>query len=634
MLELIRSAAKTWIAKVILALITIPFALWGVESYIRTSPGTNTIAKVGGDKVTGQEYDNAVRTQLDQLRQRFGGQIDASIMDNPEMRKGVLDQLIDQRVLDKATKTGTMAVSDARLRDLIVNNPNFMDNGQFSPTLYERILKAQGYSAASFEAALRQDTERQQFLDSVANTAIVSNTTIKAFLQASEQSREIAVVFVSPATFLEKVQVTPEQAQAFYDKNKAEFTIPEQARAEYIELSVDALAPAIAVTADEVKAYYETNKARYVTKEERKASHILISVAKDAKDADKKAAEEKANQLFAQLKKNPKDFADLAKKNSQDPGSAANGGDLGFFGRGMMVPQFDKAAFEGKKDELLGPVQTDFGYHIIRVTDIKPEKGKSIADATPEIEGELKKQKASRKFAELAEKFSNAAFEQSSSLKAAAEVTGLPIKQSPFFAKGQAFQPPFNNAKLSTALFSDEVLKNKRNTEAIEVGTSTLVVARVLESKPAVVRPFAELQVGLIQRLAREEATKLAKADGEAKLAALKAGKEETKFPAALAVSKANPAGLQPGVIDAAMRANPKSLPAYVGHADPSGTYALIKVTKVVDAPAPDEAKLTATRQRLQQTLGQKELLSVIAQLRSDVGVSISPGATDKKADK
>jgi peptidyl-prolyl cis-trans isomerase D len=390
----------------------------------------------------------------------------------------------------------------------------------------------------------------------------------------------------------------------------------------------------VTVSADEVKTFYDTNKSRYVTKEERKASHILISVAKDAKDAEKKAAEEKANQLFAQLKKNPKDFADLAKKNSQDPGSAANGGDLGFFGRGMMVPQFDKAVFEAKKDDLLAPVLTDFGYHIIRVTDVKPEKGKSLAEATPEIEGELKKQKASKKFAELAEKFSNAAFEQSASLKAAAEVTGLPIKQSGFFAKGQAFQPPFNNAKLSTALFSDEVLKNKRNTEAIEVGASTLVVARVLETKPAVVKPFADLQVALIQRLAREEAVKLAKQDGEAKLAALKAGKEETTFPALVAVSKANPAGLNPGVIDAAMRANTKTLPTYVGYADPSGTYTVIKVAKVVDAAQPDEAKLSTTRQRLQQTLGQKELVSVIAQMRNEIGVSIAAGATDKKTDK
>jgi len=634
MLELIRSAAKTWIAKVILLLITIPFALWGVESYIRPTPGANTVATVGGDKVTSQEYDNAVRTQLEQLRQRFGGQIDASIMDNPEMRKGVLDQLIDQRVLDKTTKGGAMAVSDSRLRDIIVSNTNFHDNGQFSPALYERVLKAQGYSATSFEAAVRQDTERQLFLDSVANTAMVSNASVQNYLQASEQSREVAVVFITPAAFASKVTVTPEQAQAFYDKNKAEFTIPGQVRAEYVELSIDTLAPSVTVPADEIKSYYETNKTRYVTKEERKASHILINAAKDAKDADKKVAEEKANQLFAQLKKNPKDFADLAKKNSQDPGSAVNGGDLGFFGRGMMVPQFDKAAFEGKKDELLGPVLTDYGYHIIRVTDIKPEKGKTLADVTPEIEGELKKQKASRKFAELAEKFSNAAFEQSASLKAASEATGLPIKQSAFFAKGQAFQPPFNNAKLSNAMFGDEVLKNKRNTEAIEVGANTLVVARVLESKPALVRPFAELQVGLMQRLARDEAAKLAKADGEAKLAALKAGKTDVTFPALLAVSKANPAGLQPSVVDAAMRASPKVLPSYVGVADPAGTYTLIKIAKIVDAPAADEAKLAATRQRLQQTLGQNELVALISQRRQEIGVSVAAGATDKQADK
>ncbi len=634
MLEVIRSAAKTWIAKVILVLILIPFALWGVESYIRPSSGTNTVAKVGGEKISGQEYDNAIRTQLEQLRQRFGNQIDATIMDSPEMRKGVLDQLLDQRVLDKTTQGSAMALSDQRLRELIVTNPNFMDKGQFSPALYERILKAQGYTASGFEATMRKDTERQQFLDSVANTAIVSNTSIRNFLQASEQAREIAVVFISPATFVSKVNVTPEQAQAFYDKNKIEFTIPEQVRAEYVELSIDALAPSIKVSADEVKAYYETNKARYVSREERKASHILISAAKDAKDDDKKVAEAKANQLFAQLKKNPKDFAELAKKHSQDPGSAVNGGDLGFFQRGMMVPQFDKAAFDGKKDELLGPVLTDFGYHIIRVTDIKPEKGKSLADATPEIEGELKKQQASRKFAELAEKFANAAFEQSASLKAASDVVGLPIKQSMFFAKGQAFQPPFNIAKLSNALFGDDVLKNKRNTEAIEVGTNTLVVARVLESKPAVLRPFAELQVPLIQRLAREEAMKLAKADGEAKLANLKAGKAEVTFPALLPVSRANPAGLPPGVIDAAMRANPKTLPVYVGYADPAGTYTLIKVAKVVDAPLADEAKLAATRQRLAQSIGQNELISVIAQRRHEIGVTITPGATDKKTDK
>ncbi|MEI6738569.1 MAG: peptidylprolyl isomerase, partial [Pseudomonadota bacterium] len=499
---------------------------------------------------------------------------------------------------------------------------------------YERVVRAQGYNAAAFENLLRQDSERQQFLESVTNTAIVSKSSIQSYIQANEQSREVAIVVVTPDLFLPNVKITPENAQAYYVKNPKDFTIPEQVRAEYVELTLEALAPSITVAADEIAKYYEDNKSRYVVKEERKASHILINAAKDAKEADKKSAEDKANLLFAQLKKSPKDFAELAKKNSQDPGSGANGGDLGFFSRGMMVPQFDKAVFAGKKDELLGPILTDFGYHIIRVTEIKPEKGKSLSDVAPEIEGELKKQKATRKFAELAEKFSNAGFEQSASLKAAAEVANLSIKQTGFFAKGQTFQPPFNNPKLATALFTDEVLKNKRNTEAVEIGSSSLVIARVVESKPAVVRPFSEVQIGLIQRLAREEAVKLAKEDGEAKLSALNAGKGDVKFPALLAVSRVSPGGLQAPVLDAAMRANPKLLPTYVGYADPSGTYTLIQVAKIIDAPQPDDAKLSTTRSRLQQTLGQNELIAMLAQMRKENDVSIAKGATEKKTDK
>ncbi len=634
MLEAIRSAAKTWVAKVVLVLITIPFALWGVESYVRNAPGTNTIATVAGEKIVGQEFDNAVQNQLSRLRQQFGNQIDATVMDNPEMRKGVLDQLIDQRLLDKASRSNGLMVSDPRLRELIVTNTNFQEDGKFSPTLYERVIKAQGYSAASFEASMRQDSVRQQFLDSVANTAIVAKTSVQGYIQANEQSREVAIVMIAPEVFISKINVTPEEAKAFYDKNPKDFTIPEQVRAEYVELSLDALAPSIVVSADDVAKYYADNKSRFVTKEERKASHILITVAKEAKDDVKKAAEDKANGLLAQIKKTPKDFADLAKKNSQDPGSGANGGDLGYFSRGMMVPAFDKAVFGGNKDELLGPILTDFGYHIIRVTDVKPEKGKSLADATPEIEGEIKKQKASRKYAELAEKFSNAAFEQSASLKATAEVANLTIKQSGFFAKGQAFQPPFNNPKLSTALFTDDVLRNKRNTEAVEISASSLVVARVVESKPAIVRPFAEVQNGLTQKLARDQAIALAKKDGEAKLAALQAGKGDVKFPALLAVSRASAGGLQTAVIDAAMRANPKSLPTYVGYAAPSGTYTLIQVAKIIAAPAADEAKLAAIRSRLQQTIGQNELVSMLVDLRKEHNVSIVKGAINKPSDK
>jgi peptidyl-prolyl cis-trans isomerase D len=632
MLELIRNAAKTWIAKVILVLILVPFALFGLEGYLRQGVSADAVATVAGEKILSTEYDAAVQNQLERFRQQFGTQIDASIMDNPEMRKGVLDQLINQRLIDRTAASEGLKLTEAKVLDLIQNNPNFQEDGKFSTKLYERILRAQGRSHEQFKALLRQDLERQQFVDSFATTSFVSKASVAGYLAATEQSRDIAIVNIAPDAFAAKVNVTTDDVKKYYDDNKKEFTIPEQVRAEYVALSIEALAPSIKVAAEDVKKYFETNKARFISKqEERKASHILITAAKDASAADKKAAEDKAKGLFAELQKNPKRFAELAKANSQDPGSGANGGDLGFFGRGQMVPPFEQAAFGAKKDEILAPVLSDFGYHIIVVTDIKPEVGKSLAEATPEIEGELKKQEASRKFAELAEKFSNAGFENSSSLKAAADVASLSIKQTPFFSKAQGIAP-FNNPKLSTAFFASSVQTEKRNTEAVEVGQNNLVIARLLESKPAVVRPLEEVQAGITQRLTRERTLALVKADGEAKLAELKAGKAGVTFPALLSVSRANPGGLPPNVIDAAMRVNPKALPAFAGVDNPAGGYTLIQVAKVNDAPAADETKLTQTRSRIEQALSQKEILAVLAVKREENRVEVKKGATDKKA--
>ncbi|MCY7388396.1 MAG: SurA N-terminal domain-containing protein [Burkholderiales bacterium] len=635
MLETIRTATKTWVAKVILALITIPFALWGVESYIRTPSGQDTVSTVEKEKITTQEFQQAVRNQLDQFRQQFGGSIDASVMDNPEMRKSILDQLIDQRLVVEATKSSGLVVSDATLRERISTEPTFQQDGKFAATRYELFLKAQGLSAVGFESRMRQDLERQRFVESISSTAFTSNASVKQYMRASEQKREIAIVNIAPEQFTSQVKLTADSAKAYYEQKKADYTTPEQVRAEYIELSVDALTPTIQIPVEEIKAYYDANSGRYIQKEQRKASHILINVTPKATEVEKKAAKDKADTLFAQARKNPKDFAELAKKNSQDTGSAVNGGDLGLFARGMMVKPFEDAAFGAKKDDLVGPVLSDFGYHIIRVTDIQPEKGKSLAEVTPEIEGELKKQRAARKFAELAEKFTNAAYEQSSSLKAASDAVGVPTKQSAWMAKGQGMAPPFGNQKLQTALFSDDVQKNKRNTEAVEVATNTLVVARLLESKPAVVKPFAEVEAGIIARLTREEASKLALKSGEAKLAALKDGKAaDLTWPQLLSVSRASPGGLGPNVIEAAMKADPKSLPAYVGTENPGGGFVLVKVAKVIDAPVVDEAKLQTTRTRIAQAQTQQEILSTLAQIRAKSKVSIASDALTKKQEQ
>jgi peptidyl-prolyl cis-trans isomerase D len=281
---------------------------------------------------------------------------------------------------------------------------------------------------------------------------------------------------------------------------------------------------------------------------------------------------------------------------------------------------------------LVGPVETEFGYHIILVADIRPEVGKSLAEATPEVDAEIRKQKAQRKFAEVAEKFTNAAYEQSASLKAAAEVAGLTIRQGPWVLKGQGAAPPFNNPKLTQALFADEVAKGKRNTEAIEVAANTLVAARVLEHTPMNVRPFSEVENAIMQKLTREEAGKLAKKDGQEKLAALQAGNTvDLKWPTLLAVSRSNPGGLPPPVIDAAMKLQAKTLPAYTGTDNPGGGYSLIQVSKLIEAPAADEAKLKATKSRVAQALSQQEMMSMLAQVRTKVDVTIAKDALEKK---
>jgi peptidyl-prolyl cis-trans isomerase D len=632
MLETLRTASKTWVAKLILAAITVPFAFFGIDSYFRSNNSVDAIASVGDQKITRAEFDNAVKNQLDQFRSQFGDKIDASIMDNPEMRKSLLDQLVDQRVLTGAIQTVGLRVSDKALRERISTEPSWQDGGVFSNARYETFLKAQGMSAAGFENLMRKDMERQLFVESVAKTAITPSLSGEQFLLASEQSREVAIVNIAPEPFATQVKVTPEQAKIYYDGKAAEFAVPEQVRVEYLELSIDAIAPQMVVTPAEVKTVYDGNSARYVQKEERKASHILISVPKDAKEADKTAAKAKADALFAQVSKSPKDFADVAKKNSQDPGSAVAGGDLGFFAKDAMVKPFADAAFEAKKDDIVGPVLSDFGYHIIRLTDIRAEKSKSIAEVTPEIEGELKKQKAQRKFAESAEKLANLAYEQSNALKPAADAVGVTIKQSQWMSKGAGLMPPFSNPKLMAAIFSDEVIKNKRNTEAVEVAANSLVVARALESKPASTRPFPEVEQAIIARLTRDETGKLVKRDGEAKLAAVQSGQGDTKFPAGLVVSRAKPGGLSPNVVEAALKANPKTLPAYVGVDNPNGGYTLVQVSKIVDAPV-DAEKAKAASTRVDQAVGQQQLLSLIAQLRSKSDVTIKGGALDKKVD-
>ena len=635
MLQNIRDFAGNRIVRwLFIIFLVVPFGLFGIDAYINRVGSDGTVAHVGKARVTTTEFENALRRQADMYREQFRGQFDNSIMDNPEIRRAVLDQLVNEKLIALGAERSGLRIPDAALAERISRIPEFQVEGHFNKDRYAFAAKSQGMTPVAFDERLRQIFRLQEFRDSIAETTIVPKATIETFIKLSEQSREVSVVNLAPEAYLPKVKISPEQVKAYYDANAAEFTTPESARVEYVELSVDALAAKAEVPAEEVQRAYEDGMKRnqWGQPEERRASHILITAAADAKEADRKAAEAKAKEIAERVRKAPKTFADVAKKESQDPGSAAQGGDLGFFVPSAMVKPFADAVFAAKKGDIVGPVASEFGYHVILVTDIKPAKMKTLAEATPEIEATLKKQVAQRMFAESAEQFSNLVYEQSSSLQPAADALKLQVKQSPWISKGAPGFGPLASPKITAEIFSDNTLKAKRNTSAVEVAPGTLVAAHVLDHKAAELKPLDAVKADIERKLAREEALKLARQDGEAKLKELTEGKDAgVKWPAPLAVNRQKPGGLFPQVIDKAFRADTKKLPTYLGVETPAG-YSLVQVNRVIEVEKVDAGVRDRLAQQLKQSVAAEELEATLDALRDDVGVTVRREALEKKA--
>jgi len=631
-----REFAERKIVRLFFALfLVIPFGLFGIDYYFKAPIGGDTIATVGSQRIGQQDFDNAIRRQTEQYRAQFGANFDATLMENPEMRRGVLDRLVGERLLAAGAQGSGIRIGDQQLAERIKGEAVFHDaNGQFSRKNYEAIAKQEGLTPVGFDERLRENMRLSNYRDAIVETAFIPRATLDNFIRLSEQTREVSVVNIAPEPFLAKVKVGPEAVKEYYEAHKAEFTLPEQARVEYVELSSDALAAQVPVAAEDVKRIYDEQMkvGRWGQKEERKASHVLIAVKPDAKDDEKKAAEAKAKAIAAEVRKKGVVFAEVAKRESQDPGSAGQGGDLGFFASGAMVKPFEDAAFAAKKGEIVGPVASDFGYHVIQVTDIRPARVKSLADATPEIEAELKKNAAARRFAEVAEPFTNIVYEQPSSLKPAAELLKLNVQASGWFSKQFGAPPALSNPKLLAEIFSDDAIKAKRNTTAVEVRPGVLLAARVIEHKPSELRALEAVQADIQRRLQREEALKLAAAEGEAKLKDLQAGKEsaELKWPAVLAVNKLRPGGLFPPVLDAVLRADAKKLPAYVGVSTPAG-YSLVRVARVIELEKIDDAKREGLATQLRSAVAAQELEASLASVRSRVGVSVRKDALEKK---
>jgi peptidyl-prolyl cis-trans isomerase D len=363
--------------------------------------------------------------------------------------------------------------------------------------------------------------------------------------------------------------------------------------------------------------------------EERRASHILISAAEKGEKVKAKAT---AEDLLKEIQKNPAIFADLAKKNSQDPGSAAKGGDLGFFGRGMMVKPFEDVAYTLKEGEISGVVESDFGFHIIKVTGIHAAKEKPLAEVKGEIEDELKKTAASRKFAEAAEAFSNIVYEQSDSLKPAAEKFNLTVKQSGWIGrKAEAGSGPLANEKLLNSVFGDEAVKNKRNTEAVETAANTLVTARILEHKPSARQPFEAVKASIETLLKRQEAQTLARKDGEAQLEALKKGEDKLGWGVIKTVSRMDPRLIPQAAVAPIFKLDATKLPGYTGIDMPGTGYALFKLAKVDAGEKLDDTRRQAMLAQLNKLAMQEEVQTYLAALRTRYKVEINKAALEVK---
>lgn len=618
------------IVQVFLALITLPFAFWGVDSYIRNAANSNDVASVGDSKITQQQFQQAWREQQDRLRGMLGANYNPAMLETPEARQAVLNNLVDQRVLFLEASKKHLVASDNQLRDVISKIPALQENGQFSPTRYEAALKAQGLTQVGFEAQLRQDLTLQQLVGSVSDTGLVSASAAAALLRIQSEERQVAELRIAPEQFSAQAKPAEADVKKFYEDNKASFELPEQVRAEYVQLSLDALLSQVTVSPEEIKAWYDGHKDRYQQAEERRASHILI-----ASNGDVAKAKAKAEEVLKELQQNPAKFAELAKKESKDPGSADKGGDLGFFARGMMVKPFDDSVFSLKEGAMSGLVQSDFGFHIIKLTGIKPAKAKGLDEVKGEIEAELKRQAASRKFAEAAEVFSNTVYEQSDSLKPVAEKFKLPVQQSAWIGKrGGPAAGILSNDKLLAALFSDDALKNKRNTEAVEVGPNTLVAARVLEYKPAALKPFDTVKGQIEDILKLQQSAALARKSGEEQLAALqKSGEDKLGWSPVKTVSRLDPKQQMPGAaVQAVFKADTTKLPAYVGLEMPNnGGYALYKVSKVSQPENVDPAKGKALQREYTALTAQEDFAAYLAALRGRYKVEINTTALESK---
>jgi len=634
MFDIVHKHKRT--VQIVLALTMLPFAFFGVDSYFRNADRTPELATVGAEVITRNEFNEAVKEQQDRMREALGRNYDASMFDSPEVRFAVLESVVNQRLMQNKAKKEGFRVADGQLQQFISEMPAFQDNGRFSPERYKQMVANQSMTPAMFEDRLRRELALAPLQEPLALANIVARASGERYLGLLEQQREVAVAAIDAEPLVKDVKIDDAQLKAEYDANQDAFKTPEQVKFEYVLLTPDVVAGETPVDPADVKKQYDENAKVYTQAEERAAAHILVAVKPGASDDQKAAAKKKAVELAAQAKADPAKFGDLAKQNSQDLGSASQGGDLGSFVRGTMEKVFEDAVWSMKVGDISDPVQSDFGWHVIKLNAVSGAKIRPFDEVKSQIETDVRRQRAVQKFAAAADQFQNLVYEQADSLTGVAKAMNVPVQTSPLVTRTQAQAIALGSAKFVQTLFSPESLQSKRNTEAIEVGPNALMAGRIAEYKPSAARPFDEVKDEIRRQLIAKAATESAQKLGREKLALLEQGKTPKEAgltfarPLTVVRNQGRP-GVSPAALAKIFQVDAGKLPQHVGAANERGGYSIYRVEKVIMPGTTDPVRVNAASNRMGEQIGRELYTAYLATLRAKADVKINQANLEKK---
>jgi len=628
---------------VLLILILPSFALIGVSGYTNYVSGDHDLVEVGDSAITRQEFDEARRNQLQRMQSSAGGAFDPAVLDTPEARSALLESLIERRlIIDEATQE-RFSVSDAVLREAIASIPELQEDGRFSPQRYNEVLAAMGVSSRDFEQGQRAELALQRVLGPVGATAGVPASVTQEVEQALTAQRTVRLRAFDAANYTKQIQISDADVKAWYDANQQHLQVPEYVSADYLLLDEAAAMQGLPeITESEMRAYYEQNKSRYVMPARVQVSHIFIEAPENAPAAQRDEARGKAEAIAKRVAADPSRFAEIAKAESQDAGTADSGGKLGWITKGSWPAALEEAAFALKKGEVSGAVQGPDGYHVFLAEDVQAQAGETFEQAKAKVQAEIRRQLAADRYAEMATRLTDLVYDDQTSLQPAAQALGLQVRKADGIARDRLLGASdikgdnaaaqsddaqvLDDPRVRRALFSSQTYTEKHNSGVIEISPGVMVVVRVNEITPAHVLPLEKAEAFIRERLLAERSRDAARKAGEEVLAELKgkAGNEVPEgFGSAQVVSRVNPQEVGKPVLDAAFGADVQSLPAYVGVEGAQG-YVLVRV-EGAQAGKADPVLQASLAAQIGQAVGMAEQAAVLNAMREAANVRMLP---------